>query len=193
MDRRKFIGYSLSGIGIAGISPGFLQGNVCGAPGVDRNKFTREALYYKIIPQGAKCVLCPNECNVTAIRPGECKTRVYREGKLFTLAYGNPYYVNTEKPEIRSLFHFHPGTDMLSVGTAGCTLQCQYCNVYEISQKNPAEVPQKQLFPADVAASCIKHNIQTIAFTYTEPVAFYEYMLDTAAMAKQHGIKIVTR
>jgi pyruvate formate lyase activating enzyme len=191
MDRRRFIGYSLAGIGLAGTPVPICQGGVIRAPGMDKDKFLREARFYKVIPQGVKCELCPNNCSVTEIRPGECKTRIFRSGKLFTMSYGNPFYVKAEKPEIRSLFHFYPGTDMLSVGTAGCNLECLYCNVYEVSQKSPPEVPQKQLFPADVMASCKKQKSQILSFTYTEPVAFYEYMLDTATLAKQQGIRTV--
>ena len=80
---------------------------------------------------------------------------------------------------------------MMSIGTAGCTLQCLYCKVYEVSQKSPAEVSHKQLFPAEVIAGCKKNKIRQVAFTYTEPVAFYEYMVDTATMAKQQGIKTI--
>jgi pyruvate formate lyase activating enzyme len=189
MDRRKFIGYSLSGIGMAGLSAPFGYGNVRAVPGFDKDKFIREAMFYKVVPQGVKCELCPNQCTVTEIRQGDCKTRVYENGRLLTRSYGNPFYVNTEKPEIRSLYHFLPGRDMLSVGTAGCNLECQYCNVYEVSQKSPPEVPQKQLFPADVMARCKKQKTQILSFTYAEPVAFYEYMLDTAMMAKSQGIK----
>ncbi len=189
MDRRKFIGYSLSGLGMAGLGSPFCQGSALMAPGIDRDKFIREAQFYKVIPQGAKCELCPNKCTVTEIRPGDCKTRIFENGKLLTRSYGNPYYVNTEKPEIRSLYHYHPGSDMLSIGTAGCNLQCQYCNVYEVSQKSPPEVPQKQLFPADVIARCKNQRAAILSFTYAEPVAYYEYMLDTATLAKQQGIK----
>jgi pyruvate formate lyase activating enzyme len=79
----------------------------------------------------------------------------------------------------------------MSLGTAGCTLQCLYCSVYEVSQKSPDEVPHKQFFPADVIAGCKKNNILLVAFTYTEPVAYYEYMIDTATLAKQQGIKTI--
>jgi len=176
-------------MGLAGIPAEFCRGIGNAVPGSDNDKYTREAMYYKLIPQGARCELCPNNCTVTEIRQGDCKTRVYRNGKLFTRSYGNPYYVNTERPEIRSLYHFHPGTELMSVGTAGCNLQCLYCNVYEVSQKSPAEVPRKQLFPTDVITGCNKQKIQTVAYTYTEPLAFYEYMFDTATLANKHGIK----
>lgn len=189
MDRRKFIGYSLSGIGIASLSSPYCPGNAPLPRGKDKDKFTREAQFYKIIPQGVKCELCPNDCTVTEIRPGECKTKLFENGKLWTRSYGNPFYVNTEKPETRSLYHFNPGNDMLSIGTAGCTLQCLYCNVYEVSQKSPPEVLQRQLFPEEVMASCKKQKARILSFSYAEPVAFYEYMLDTAMLAKSQGIR----
>ncbi len=189
MDRKRFLACSLAGIGMAGLPSSLCKGRAIRVSGFDKDKFLREARFYSVVPKGVKCELCPNKCTVTEIQEGECKTRIFQKGKLFTVSYGNPFYVNTEKPEIRSVYHFHPGMDMLSVGTAGCNLQCLYCNVYEISQKSPSDVPQKQLFPADVPASCIKQKIKTIAFTYTEPVAFYEYMLDTAMLARQQGIR----
>jgi pyruvate formate lyase activating enzyme len=190
MNRRRFIESSLTGMGLASISPAFYQGNKAGtllSPGIGKN--TREAMFYTITPQGARCELCPNDCNVTEIKPGDCKTKVFRNGKLYTLAYGNPYFFAIEKPEERSLYHYCPGLEILSVGTAGCTQQCLYCNVNEVSQKSPDQVPKKVIFPPDVIVYCQKQNIRTISFTYSEPVAFYEYMLDTAMLAKQHGIK----
>ena len=192
MDRRRFIGYGLAGAGMATMGPAICCDNENGGSSIDNiGKYTREALFYKLTPRGARCELCPNNCTVTEIRRGDCKTKVLQNGKLLTQAYGNPFYVNTEKPEERSLYHFFPGSDMMSIGTAGCTLQCLYCSVSEVSQNGPAEVPHKQLFPAEVIASCKKHTIGQLAFTYTEPVAFYEYMLDTASLAKQQGIKTI--
>lgn len=192
VERRRFIGYGLAGVGMAAMAPAICCDYENRVYSIDNiGKYTREALFYKLTPRGARCELCPNNCTVTDIRRGDCKTKVLADGKLLTQAYGNPYYVNTEKPEIRSLYHFHPGSDMLSIGTAGCTLQCLYCNVSDVSQKSPAEVPHKQLFPADVITICKKNKIGQLAFTYTEPVAFYEYMLDTATLAKQQGLKTI--
>jgi pyruvate formate lyase activating enzyme len=192
MDRRKFIGYGLAGSGLAAMAPALCRNNENPFSSSDNiGKYTREALFYELTPRGARCVLCPNNCMVTDIRKGDCKTRIFQDGKLLTQAYGNPFYVNTEKPEERSLYHFHPGSDLMSIGTAGCTLQCLYCNVYEVSQKSPVEVSHKQLFPAEVIAACNKIKIRQVAFTYTEPVAFYEYMVDTATLAKQQGIKTI--
>jgi pyruvate formate lyase activating enzyme len=192
MDRRRFIGCGFAGAGMAVMVPSICcneENRISSTDNID--KYTREALFYQITPRGARCELCPNKCTVTEIRRGDCKTRVFEDGKLLTQAYGNPYFVKTERPEERSLYHFYPGADLMSLGTAGCTLQCLYCSVYEVSQKSPAEVPHKQFFPADVIAGCKKNNIPLVAFTYTEPVAYYEYMIDTATLAKQQGIKTI--
>ncbi len=148
MDRRRFIGYSLAGAGMAAINPAsgrFLADGINGSG--DPVKYIREALFYQVTPRGARCELCPNNCTVTEIRRGDCKTRVFKDGKLLTVAYGNPFYTAREKPEERSLYHYYPGSEMMSIGTAGCTLQCLYCDVYEVSQKAPDEVPISSFFP----------------------------------------------
>jgi pyruvate formate lyase activating enzyme len=188
MNRRRFIGCGLAGMGLASV-PSLAGDRVFAAGRTDQDTHTRVAMFYKAASGGAKCGLCPNNCLVSEIRPGDCHTRIYRQGRLLTQTYGNPFYVNSEKPEDRSLFHFLPGSDMLAIGTAGCNLQCLNCNVSGVSQKSPSEVPHKELFPADGIAAAGKNRARVIAFTYSEPVVFYEYMLDTAMLARQQGIK----
>lgn len=185
MRRRSFLQFGVAGTAFIACRPA--MGAVFTT--IDNpNKFTREALYYNQTPRGIKCHLCPNRCNVTISRPGDCRTKVVQNNKLVTTAYGNPYYVNTETPENESLYHFKPGSKMLALGTAGCTSSCMYCIVWSVSQKSPAEVTHLELFPEQAIKMCNQKNIKTIAYSYTEPVAFYEYMLDTAKMARENGI-----
>ena len=160
-------------------------------PNDNADKFTCEALFYKKTANGFQCELCPTNCNINAIRPGTCRTKEVRNGKLVSTAYGNPYYVNTESPELESLYHFMPGSKILTVGTAGCTLACMYCKVFKESQKKTDEITHQELFPIQLIQKCIEKGIKTIAYAYTEPIAFYEYMLDTAKLARQKGIKNV--
>lgn len=192
MNRRKFIQVSVTGLGMIAcrhcLGDSMLMAT--NAPSVS-DKYTRNALYFKKTAHGVQCDLCPKACNVSSIRPGECKTRVIRNGKFVSIAYGNPYYVNVEMPELESLYHFKPGSKMLALGTAGCTLACQYCKVWAVSQKSPEEVSHRELFPAQVVQSCIDKGSKTIVYTYTEPVAFFEYMLETAKLAHQKGIRNV--
>lgn len=156
---------------------------------VPEDKFTCEALFYRATPRGIKCNLCPLSCNVSDIRPGSCRTKIVSNNKLISVAYGNPYYVKIENPEKEHLYHFRPQEKILALGTAGCNLSCQYCNVAAVSQKRPDEVTATALFPEDVIAYCRTKGIKAIAYTYSEPVAFYEYMLATAKLAHASGIK----
>lgn len=192
MNRRHFIQFGAAGLGFLACRQSFggtLSSGLMLADNPD--KFTREALYYNKTPRGIQCVLCPNNCNITAIRPGDCRTKEVRNDRLVSTAYGNPYYVNAETPESESLYHFKPGTKILALGTAGCTSACMYCKVWAVSQKAPAEITHRELFPEQVIKMCTEKGIKTIAYAYTEPVAFFEYMLDTAKLAKQKGIRNV--
>ena len=114
-----------------------------------------------------------------------------KNGRFICNAYGNPYYVNYETPEKKSLFHYLPGEKMLVIGTCGCNLACLYCNVSIASQISPDELWHQTLFPEQAIQTCLKENIRTIAYGYTEPVAFYEYMLQTAKLARAKGIRNV--
>lgn len=192
MDRKKFLQFGAASVGWFACRECLGGTMVYGLPpGDNSDKFTYPAMYYKKTARGIQCVLCPNNCNITSIRPGDCKTKEIRNGELVSTAYGNPYYVNTEAPESLSLYHFKPGTKIWSLGTAGCTLTCKYCKVWEVSQKAPAEVTHREMFPEQVIKNCIEKGIKTIAYSYNEPVAFFEYMFITARLAKQHGIQNV--
>jgi len=93
--------------------------------------------------------------------------------------------------EKKPLFHFFPGTGILSLATAGCNFRCLNCQNWEISQASPFELKQYDLGPADVIHQALKHQTNSIAFTYTEPTVFYEYMLEIATLAHKEGLKTV--
>jgi len=120
---------------------------------------------------------------------GQCKTRLAKEGKLFTIAYGNPCSVHTDPVEKKPFFHFLPASSCFSVATAGCNLSCINCQNWEISQQQPASLPYLELFPAQVVEAAISRGCASIAYTYTEPAVFYEYMADTAEIARSRGVK----
>lgn len=185
MDRRQFVTYGFAGLGAAFCPPLTVTASGCAG---DKNSFSCEALFYDVQPNGYACGLCPNKCIVTETRPGNCRTRYVKNEKLVCIAYGNPYYVNTQVPEQLPLFHFRPGEKTLLIGTAGCNLGCLYCNVSEISQASPADLYHHALFPSEVIETCMKEGIRNIAYGYTEPVVFFEYMLETAKLARAKGI-----
>jgi pyruvate formate lyase activating enzyme len=117
--------------------------------------------------------------------------RENRAGQLYTLVYGNPCAVHADPIEKKPLYHFLPGSTALSIATAGCNLHCLYCQNWQISQRRPEEVESSALPPADVVSIAASNNWPVIAYTYTEPTVFYEYMLDTASLAREGGVRNV--
>jgi pyruvate formate lyase activating enzyme len=190
IKRRNFLKCGFAGLSWMGCQTtygGYISTNDLHS--ISKGRFTCEAMYFKTTPRGIQCGLCPNNCNVNDIRPGSCRTKYLKNGKLISIAYGNPYFVKTETPEIESLYHFLPGERILAIGTAGCTLTCQYCKVFAVSQKGPEEIAYSEFFPQQVIDYCLKKGIKVIAYTYTEPVAFFEYMLQTSKLARKNGIR----
>jgi pyruvate formate lyase activating enzyme len=118
-----------------------------------------------------------------------CHTRVNIGNKLYTIAYGNPCTVHVDPIEKKPLFHFLPSSRSYSIATAGCTLACLNCQNWEISQVSPNDTTNYDLFPTQVVEEAIKNSCQSIAYTYSEPLAFYEYTYDTAKLAKAKGLK----
>jgi len=152
-------------------------------------KFSIEAKYYIQTPKGLKCQLCPNDCKLKEDEIGECRTRINKNEQLICFAYGNPCAVHVDPIEKKPLYHFLPGSKIYSIGTAGCNLACLNCQNWEISQSSPTETKNYDLKPHKVVENCKNKNCNSIAYTYSDPVAFYEYTLETAKIAKSEGIK----
>lgn len=151
-----------------------------------------EASYYRQLEDGSvQCELCPNRCLLKQGQRGLCKSRENIAGKLYSLVYGKPATVHIDPIEKKPLFHFLPGVKAYSLATTGCNLSCKYCQNWDISQRNPEEVQSLLMTPEQVVEEALKSNSQVIAFTYNEPVVWYEYMLDIAKIAKQKGLKTV--
>jgi pyruvate formate lyase activating enzyme len=153
-------------------------------------KYSKEGfLYTKLKNHKVACGICPNHC---ILAPGDrsvCRSKVNLDGKLYSLTYGNPCAVNTDPIEKKPLFHFKPRTKAFSLATTGCNFRCLNCQNWEISQAKPHEVPYTyELFPHDVIAATQKSRAQSIAYTYSEPITFFEYMIDTARLARKAGL-----
>ena len=142
-----------------------------------------------------QCKNCPHECILENGQRGFCRVRENKDGKLYTLSYGNPCAVHTDPIEKKPLYHFLPGTNAYSISTAGCNLRCKHCQNYQISQAAPEETGNSKLPPRELIKEVLDNrkrmNISSVAYTYTEPSIFIEYMLDSAKIAKQNGIKNV--
>jgi pyruvate formate lyase activating enzyme len=116
---------------------------------------------------------------------------VHRDGRYETLVYGNPCAVHRDPIEKKPLLHFLPGSHSYSIATAGCNLHCKNCQNWEISQRRPEETYNIDLPPEAVVAEAVKSRCSSIAYTYSEPNIFYEYVMDTATLARERGIKNV--
>ena len=156
----------------------------------DLLKHSKEALYYTSFKDNyVQCNLCPNGCYLSENARSNCKNRINYKGKLYTIAYGNPCVVSNDPIEKKPLFHFFPNTNIYSFATAGCTLHCLNCQNWTISQVGTETTNNYNLSPEDIVSHCIKSKIPSIAYTYSEPTSFYEFMLETARIAKINGIK----
>ena len=152
-------------------------------------KWSHEGFFYKKLSnQKVACTICPNRC---VLAPGDrsvCRSKVNQDGTLYSLAYGNPCAVNIDPIEKKPLFHFKTGSKAFSIATTGCNFRCLNCQNWEISQAKPDEVRHYELFPADVVSTARKSGSQSIAYTYSEAITYFEYMLDTASLAHKAGI-----
>lgn len=136
-----------------------------------------------------KCQLCPRGCVLQEGMRGNCLVRMNIGGKLHTLVYGNPCAVHIDPIEKKPVYHMLPGSTAFSIATAGCNLHCKYCQNWEISQVPPEETKNLDMPPEKVVEYAIQGGCRSIAYTYSEPVVFYEYMLDTSKLARKKGIR----
>jgi pyruvate formate lyase activating enzyme len=138
-----------------------------------------------------QCELCPKLCIIAPGQSGECRVRVNLDGVLRTVVYGYPCSVSVDPVEKKPLFHFLPGTSILSIATVGCNLHCKNCQNWEISQANPEESRAFSCPPEKVVALAKQQSCPSIAYTYTEPIIYYEYTYDTAKLAHEVGVRNV--
>ncbi|RJP28229.1 MAG: AmmeMemoRadiSam system radical SAM enzyme [Candidatus Omnitrophota bacterium] len=152
----------------------------------------QEALFYKKLENNAvQCLLCPRFCLIAENNRGFCRVRENKSGKLYSISYARPVAIHVDPIEKKPLFHFLPSSKAFSIATAGCNLRCQFCQNWEISQRNPDEIRYENLDPQQIVSMAVDSGSPVIAYTYTEPTIFYEYMLDTARLARQAGLKNV--
>jgi pyruvate formate lyase activating enzyme len=152
-------------------------------------KWSKLSKYMAQTPRGVKCTLCPNNCILEEGETGDCRVRVNVDGKIYSLAYGDPCAVNIDPIEKKPLYHFKPTSKAFSIGTAGCNFACLNCQNWQISQRSPKETNNKEYFPKQVVDYAVQHQCKSVAYTYTEPTVFYEYMYDTAKIARDKGLK----
>jgi pyruvate formate lyase activating enzyme len=146
------------------------------------------ARFWKKLPQNRiECGLCPKHCKVEDRERGFCGVRENRGGDYVTLVWGQPCAVHVDPIEKKPLFHFLPGSHAFSIATAGCNLECKCCQNWDISQSKPEDVDFRFMPPDEVVRQA-KANQACVTFTYSEPIVFLEYCIDTAVAARKAGV-----
>lgn len=150
----------------------------------------REALFYEPHESGVVCRLCPKECVVGEGRTGFCRARLNRGGKLYAANYAACTSFALDPVEKKPLYHFYPGSHIFSVGTWGCNFACTFCQNWQIAQASP---DTREMTPAEAVATAAGAGGRNIgiAYTYSEPSVWYEFVYDTARLARDAGLKNV--
>lgn len=150
----------------------------------------KEALFYQVLSgKKVRCLLCPHVCVIPDGESGICRVRQNKQGKLYSLIYAQITSLALDPIEKKPLYHHRPGEYILSVGTRGCNFTCLFCQNWSISQSLDAST--EHLPPEEIIKQAKSHKSFGIAYTYNEPFIWYEYVLDTAVLAKKEGLENV--
>lgn len=191
LDRRTFLaalGHCAGGACLACALGGAFPKRAFGGP----PHTAREVDYYEQRPDGTiRCGVCPWHCELSDGESGMCRARINVGGRHYSRGYGKPCILSVDAIEKLPLNHFRPGSRTLTIAVGGCNLRCMYCQNWQHSQKPPDELRTFDLSPDEAVRAARKKKIDTIAFSYTEPVAFLEYVHDIAAAAKRARLKVV--
>ena len=152
----------------------------------------KEALFYELVDEDKgiiKCLLCPKGCLIKNDQVGFCRSRKNINNILYSLIYSKVSSCGFDPIEKKPLYHFYPGTSVLSLGTVGCSFACSFCQNWTISQGSIENVSVEELSPERAVQLNLDNNSPGIAYTYSEPLIWYEYVLDTARLAKKNNLK----
>jgi len=179
MDRRAFVQL----LALPAVAAGAAESDA---------RFTIEARFYEKLPyKKIKCKLCPRECVIDDRERGYCGVRENRGGTYYSLVYARVCAAHVDPIEKKPLFHFLPGSMAFSVATAGCNVNCKMCQNWDISQSRPEQVNSIYMPPKDLAALSRQNQCPSIAYTYSEPVVFAEFLMDTADAGHQAGVRSI--
>ena len=152
----------------------------------------KEAKFWeKLSDDTVQCTLCSHNCKLKDEQLGICRVRKNQNGELFTLIYGSCSSIAADPIEKKPLYHFHPGSSALSLGTVGCNFKCMHCQNFDISTANPNFHSIKELSAEDTIELAHQYGCQGIAYTYNEPTIWHEFTFDSAKLAKENNLYTV--
>ncbi|QCI28484.1 AmmeMemoRadiSam system radical SAM enzyme [Caminibacter pacificus] len=147
--------------------------------------------YYEALENGKiRCLLCRHHCILKDGQVGICGVNMNKNGELVNLVYGHPSSINVDPIEKKPLFHFLPGSGVLSFGTVGCNFKCPFCQNWQIAHTNKVN-DSVYVSPQEMVKLALEYNCKSIAYTYNEPSIFYPYARDVGVLAKEKGLKNV--
>ncbi|HUU49737.1 MAG TPA: AmmeMemoRadiSam system radical SAM enzyme [Nitrospinota bacterium] len=155
-------------------------------------KLLKEVMFYqKLENKMVQCQTCFRMCVIPPGARGFCRVRENRDGKYYSLVYGEPSAVHVDPIEKEPQHHNLPGSHILCFGTVGCNFKCRHCHNWHLSQVSPGDFYTYDISPEKAVESALKKKVPTISFTYNEPTVFYEYVYDIAVLAKKRGLRIL--
>jgi len=143
-----------------------------------------EAKYYQASNGQLECLLCPHHCKIPAGGYGICRARLNKDDRLWAVNYGQTTSIAIDPIEKKPLYHFFPGSQILSIAPNGCNMKCPFCQNWEISQ---AEVATEEISTEAIVALCRKHQLIGVSYTYTEPMIWFEFLLAAGRVVRQAG------
>ncbi|MEW6685475.1 MAG: AmmeMemoRadiSam system radical SAM enzyme [Candidatus Edwardsbacteria bacterium] len=154
-----------------------------------KGKTLGEAMFYKKLEDDkVQCEVCFRQCIISQGNRGFCRNRENRHGLLYNLVHSKPCAIQIDPIEKEPSFHNLPGTNILCFGTASCNFRCKFCQNWHMSQRSIEETQNYSLSPEETVNLAIRENCPTVSFTYNDPIAFYEYMIDIVKIAKEKGL-----
>ena len=148
--------------------------------------------YSRKLPDGRlECELCPRACKLSPGQRGLCFVRANIDGRMALTTYGASSGFCVDPIEKKPLFHFLPGSATLSFGTAGCNLACSFCQNHEISKSREVDTSARAATPEQIARAARATGCESVAFTYNDPVIFFEYAIDVARACHEAGLATV--
>ncbi len=152
----------------------------------------KESMFYKKMDdKRVHCYLCPHNCSIPQDGWGICGVRRNDSGVLYSLNYGEISSIGVDPIEKKPLNQFHPGSSILSAGSIGCNLKCPFCQNHSIARVKPEEVNTYPVSREEIVSKAVSLKQQGnigIAYTYNEPSIWYEYVYDTARLAKENDL-----
>ena len=152
----------------------------------------KEAMFWKPFKNTTvQCLLCPHHCVIAPEKQGICGVRKNEQGKLYSLIYQACSSIADDPIEKKPLYHFYPGSLVLSLGSIGCTFKCSHCQNYHISMADPEKTSLRDIPAETLRKIALDHGCRGVAWTYNEPTIWHEYTLQAAKLVKEAGLYTV--